>query len=306
MARRSSSKASTEAPDTTTEETAVSTATEEVQPEAAEKPTEAKPINLDAFTASVDAAYDTRDTTTGTVPEGPLAEVTKAYRDLDGVKAKNAGKNLVNERLKARVNELDIVGGKAYMMISEALTAGAGAKAERPPADPTEAFVQRYAAIALGLSLLTIPEGVDEASATTRAQEQVESLRGAAQEYMVWAQAPEDSRGDEPEVVGTVKQAVKLAMGKTAKVGGGGRVGGSHEGPRHSIEEHIRQTFADEEPGTFKSIAEIRNFKSEEYGDTPPSAGAISARLFPQSGKCSLDFVKPDTNEKGNRGAVKL
>lgn len=46
-----------------------------------------------------------------------------------------------------------------------------------------------------------------------------------------------------------------------------------------SIAEHIRQAFAAQEPGTFLTVAQIRNHVSTEYGDTKPSAGAIQAAL---------------------------
>lgn len=297
-------------PEANTEEAAVTAETTEAPAAAAtaatEKPAET-PINLDAFTVSVDAAYGVRDDSTGVVPEAQLAEVTKAYRDLDGVKPKNAAKALVNDRVKDAVNNLDIIAGRAYMLISEALVAGAGAgKSERTPTDPTEAYVQRLVTLALAQSLVTVPEGVDESAATDKANAQLAELAAPAQTYLAWTKADEASRGDEPEVNSTVKAAVKLATGKTAKAGGGSSSSGSSfDGPRRDIGEHIREAFADKAAGDFMTIAEIRNFKSTEYADGQPSAGAISARLFPSSGKVSLDFVTPDTNEKGNRGARK-
>lgn len=312
MARRSNSTpAESNDSNTTPEEAAVTAdaateATTEAAPAAAEKPAEVK-IDLTAYTAAVDAAYNGRDESTGVVGDELLEAVTKAYRDLDGVKPKNAAKALVGERLKDAVNQLDISSGRAYMLIGEANTAGAGgSKGEKAPADPAEAYVQRLVTLALAQSLVTAPEGVDVAAATDKANSTLAELATPAQEYLTWTNADEATRGDEPEVNSTVKAAVKLATGKTAKAGGGSRSGGSSfDGPRRDIGKHIAEAFESHNSGDFLTIAEITNFKSTEYGDSKPSAGAISARLFPSTGKCSLDFVTPNTNEKGNRGAVK-
>jgi hypothetical protein len=302
MARRSkeNENTSTEAPEAT-----------EGNTESTDAPaTEAKvetPINLDAFNTAVGTAFGNRDETTGTVPEADLAAVTSAYRDLDGVKPKNAAKALVGDHLRSAVNELDVIAGKAYMQISEALTAGSGGtKADRPPADPTEALTVRILTLDLARNLVPVPEGADAEKATEQAGQRYSELFDSAGAYLTWSMADEATRGDEPEASSTVKAAVKLALGKSARVGGSGRSGASHDGPRGDIGEHIREAFADKASGDFMSVAEIRNFKSTEYGDRQPSAGAISARLFPTSGKCSLDFVTPSTNEKGNRGATKV
>lgn len=280
--------------------------TTEAAPAAAEKPAEVK-IDLTAYTAAVDAAYEGKDETSGVVNDELLEAVTKAYRDLDGVKPKNQAKTLVGERLKDAVNSLDIVSGRAYMLIGEANTAGAGgAKGEKAPADPAEAYVQRLVTLALAQSLVTAPEGVDTAAAAEKANAQLAELAPKAQEYLAWTVNEAEDKGDEPDVPSTVKAAVKLATGKTAKAGGGRSGGGStFDGPRRDIGKHIAEAFESHNSGDFLTIAEITNFKSAEYGDSKPSAGAISARLFPPTGKCSLDFVTPDTNEKGNRGAKK-
>ena len=87
-----------------------------------------------------------------------------------------------------------------------------------------------------------------------------------------------------------------------------GRSGGStYTGERRDIGQHIVEAFADVESGTFLTVAEIRKHDSSQYtSENPASAGAISARLFPKSGKCTVEGIEPGTNEKGNRGARKL
>jgi hypothetical protein len=58
--------------------------------------------------------------------------------------------------------------------------------------------------------------------------------------------------------------------------------------------------------GTFKTISQIRNEPSSEYPEDPPSAGAISARLFPSSGRDSTVPGIIGTTRDGLRGALKL
>ena len=77
---------------------------------------------------------------------------------------------------------------------------------------------------------------------------------------------------------------------------------------RGDIASHIQSAFEDKRLGDFLTIQEIRNHRSTGYGvDNPtnPSAGAISARLFPTSGSCTVTGVRPAKNETGVRGARK-
>ena len=111
-------------------------------------------IDLSGFTAAVEAAVAEHDTSTGTVPDGLVSSVTTAYRELDGLKAKNAAKKLVNDAMRESMNEMDIQKARAYMVLSDNLTAGAATsspRAEKVPTDPTEAFVQKVGALTLGL-----------------------------------------------------------------------------------------------------------------------------------------------------------
>ena len=133
-----------------------------------------------------------------------------------------------------------------------------------------------------------------------------DQLQPLAAEYLEWVQNTAEDKGDEPEVNPLVKAAVKLSQGKAAKVGG--KSGGStYSGERRDIAAHITEAFADQEVGTFLTVAEIRKFRSNEYGDSPPSAGAISARLFPggDGSKNTVKGTESDTNEKGIKGARK-
>ena len=300
-----------------TEENSVSTVTEEVAPEVTEEATteapavaEAKPeaeIDLSGFQAAVNEAIENHDNATGTVPEQFVGPVTAEYRKLDGLKAKNAAKKVVEEAMREGMASMNIGLARAYMVLSDNLTAGATAKAERVPADPTEALVQRVAGLNLARELVVVPEGVSEGW-EDKVEELLTAARDQASAYQAYLADESEDKGDEPETPGWVKAAVKLAQGKSAKVGGSTSSGPRSEytGERRDIGKHIAEAFEGEASGTFKTVAEIRSFKSAEYGDNPPSAGAISARLFPKTGTCTLDFVTPDTNEKGNKGARKV
>ena len=103
-----------------------------------------------------------------------------------------------------------------------------------------------------------------------------------------------------------VKAAVKASQGKAARVTSA-RSGTPYTGERRDIGKHIQEAFEGRESGTFLTVAEIRKFDSLQYtSESPASAGAISSRLFPQSGgKCSIEGIIPGTNEAGNRGASK-
>lgn len=74
-------------------------------------------------------------------------------------------------------------------------------------------------------------------------------------------------------------------------------------GARRDIGAHIVSAFEGLPEGAFLTVGQIRSHRSEEYGDEFPSAGAISARLFPSSGRCTVPGVEPGENERGVRGA---
>ena len=305
MARRNPSNKPSEATATdnneVTEETNVSTTAE--APASTEEKTEA-PVDLSGFEAAVAAALGEADTSTGTIPPSEVEKVVVEYRTLDGIKAKNKAKAFLNEGMKSAMNESDIVQARSYLQLTESMTAGSTSKTEKAPADPTEAFVQRSATLQLATSLLVPGEGVAE-DHEEKAAALVSESQAAAEQYLAYLQDESEDKGDEPEVSTVVRNAVKLALGKAAKAGSS-RTGGGYTGERRDIGKHIEQAFADHPVGTFLTVAEIRKFVSEEYGQALPSAGAISARLFPQSGKCTIESVEPDTNEKGNKGARKV
>jgi hypothetical protein len=305
------STTTTEAPEATTTEAespeAVEAAVQATDAEVKDAPkaTDAE-VDLTAFNEAVEKALAEKDSATGEIAPAFIDPVNKAYRELDGLKAKNKAKASLNEAMKEAMNKMDIAQARAYLVLSENLTAGGGSKAEKAPADPTEAFVQRYAGLRLALELVgsSVPEGVDEGWAD-KAKALYDSSVEQAKAYSAWVSSDAEDKGEEPEATAVVKAAVKLSQGKAAKVGAARTGGSTFSGERRDIAKHIQQAFESKEEGDFLSVAEIKNFHSDEYGDSSPSAGAISARLFPTSGKCTVEGVTPSTNDKGHKGAVK-
>lgn len=309
-----------------TQEDAVTTATTEAPVETPdttdETPTEAPaesnekapevPIDLSAFEAATDEALVDADETTGALPVVAVEKVKEAYRALDGLKAKNAAKKFINDRISDRMNSGKLEQARSYFQLSEeALVAAAGgSKKESTPADPTEAFTQLVASISLayGLAVGSPPENVG-GDWQTKANDLTEANREAAATYAAWFDGDTETRGDEPEVSPFVKAAVKLSRGKAARAGatrsGGG--GSTFQGERRDIGKHIIEVFSGKEPGTFLKINEIRHTDTSEYKAGEASAGAISARLFPDGDGSKSTMLKvgirPDYKD-GKKGAT--
>lgn len=313
MARRTSStrsnqSASTEAAPTPTESTqedTVSTTTE-ASPEATTESTD-KPVDLDAFKSAVSTAVEGADQSTGEIAPAVLEPVLKEYRSIEGIKGKNLAKAYLAEQMRTAMGTdggtPDIVKARSFLQLQDSMTAGSSGGAPKAPADPTEAYVQADATLRLAVALHTPGEGVAE-DHESKVESLVAESEPKANEYLAWLNSPEDERGDEPEVSTVVKNAVKLAQGKSAKAGGRSGGGSTFTGERRDIGKHIASAFAGVESGTFLTVAEIKKHKSDEYGDSSPSAGAISARLFPKSGKCTVEGITP-SQENGKNGATK-
>lgn len=265
-----------------------------------------KPIDLGAFQEAAQAAVAEADSTTGEIAVAFVEPVVTQYRALDGLKAKNAAKNWLLEQMKSQMNAGSIQGARSYLQLNESMVAGGGSHAPKTPADPTEAYVQAEATLRLAGELHEPTEGVAE-DHEERVVSAVESAREQATAYLAWLKSDAEDKGDEPETNAVAKNAVKLALGKSAKAGGRAGTGTPFTGERRDVGKHILNAFEGVESGTFLTVAQIRATKSEEYGDALPSAGAISARLFPQGDgtKCTVEGITPGQNEKGNKGATK-
>lgn len=268
MARRGASGTSTD----TTENKNVDSTTEEPQvPAEAPEAPEAE-VDLTGFQSAAAAAAEEADTSTGEVPPASIEEVNKAYRELPGLKAKNKARAWLEEQMMSAVQDKNLTGARVFVDLKNGLSAGGGSSAPKAPADPTQAFVQKVAALNLAatLTVSNVPEGVTEGW-EDKVTELLGSLDEDVEKLTSW-----DGEGDQPEVSPVVRQAFKLAAGKAS---GGGRVPG---GPRRDVEKHIQQVFADLPVGTFMTMTEISKARSTEYGDDRPSSGAVSSRLLPK------------------------
>ena len=301
MARR---KNDTESVETTEGGVAVATDTVEVK--------ESKPevvVDLTAFQAAVDAALAASDPDTGTVPEANLAEVQHAYRELPTGKPKSEARKLLNEGMRTSMTDGNIASARAYMSLSDDLSAPAPKAPREPkaPANPTDGFVAKVAGIQLAYTLVTgdVPEGVD-ADWSEKVNAALAEAMPQIDAFKAWSENEDEDKGEAPETGYVARTALKIAAGKApgAKASTGG--GSTYQGERRDVAVHIQSAFENELTGKFLSVAEIRKFKSAEYGDDAPSAGAISARLFPKSGTCTVEGIEPGTNDKGVRGATKL
>lgn len=306
---------------TTTEENTVSAETieavepvetpaEDVATEATDEATVEVEFDLTEFQLRLDEAFASRDETTGEVPTAAVDPVVKAYRAVSGTKGKNAAKKVVTDAMKTAMSDADLPGARAFLSISEQLVAGPAtpkAKAEKAPVDPTEAFVELVTGLRLAAAVAYAhaPEGVNEDWAS-QVEAKLAEETPVAESFYAWFIDEAEDKVEEPEVPAHVSAAVKLALGKSAKVGTARKAAGSSPftGERRNVAKHIEEAFAGLESGTFLSIADIRKFKSAEYGSDAPSPGAISARLFPTSGKVTVEGVVPDT-QGGIKGAVK-
>lgn len=298
MARQNKTKASDKTETKTTEETPV---TEETK-------TEDTPVDLTAFQGAVTEALTEADESTGELPEAAVAKVNEQYRALEGQKPKGAARTFLEEQMLEAVGNLDAVKARSYSDLKAKLTAGGGgSKSEKAPADPTAAYVQQVAALRLAYTLKvdSKPEAVAEGW-EAKVDEVLSETAEQVEAYKAWqtAEVPEgEEKPDAPEVSPVVRQAFKLSTGK-----GGGRVGGGNaSGVRRDTGKHIASAFAEVEVGTFLTIAEIAKHKSAEYGDSTPSQGAISARLFPTTTVEGVEPVeKAAIDGKNPKGARKV
>lgn len=268
--------------------------------EVAEPKTEAAPVDLTAFQEAVNTAVQGKNEADGHLTEEQITPVNEAYRALDGLKAKNQARTWVDDQVRLAIGtEKDLHRAVALVDVKDGLTAAGGAKADRPPADPMEAFVQSLAAhrIAVGLIESNVPEGVDFNAASERVEVLTNEVAEQVDAYVAWVADESEDKGDAPDVNPVVRQAVKLSAGKAS---GGTRTASG--GPRRSVKIHLSQVFADKEPGAFMTVNEIAKAASTEYGTDRPSSGAVSASLFKPKKDGTFDI--PEGIEAVEKGAI--
>lgn len=295
MARRNSeATASTEAEAPTTEPTEAAETTEAPAKEVT-------PVDIESFKGVVTEVLGDADTSTGELSVEALAKTTEAYRELDGLKNKNAARDFIEESMRSAIMEDDGPKAKSFVLIRKSLSAGT-AKKESKPKDPTEAFVSKVAQLVAAQTIVTetVPEGVAEGWVEQVNEMQAKLVDEARSLINV------EEGAEAPEVSADARKVVKLASGKAA----GGASGATYSGPRRNVGVHIANAFAELNSGDFLTVNEIAKKKSDEYGDDEPSSGAISARLFPASGKLNLpEGIVPvpadDSPDGKSRGARK-
>lgn len=265
--------------------------------EATEAPVEVEEVvDLTDFEAAVSEAIATADESTYTVTDAALAGVRQAYTALSGTKARNKAKASLNETLKRGLDNSDLATAQVAMFLTEAGTQAAKApKAPKAPKDPRQPYVDRLAAITLGLYIaqLDAPEGFDVADAIGAATDEANKAFEEAKAVL----ATEDRYTENL----LIRAALKVASGKNVR-----STASAGSGVRRDLGKHITEAFGAVEVGTFLSVAEIRKFNSSEYGEDSPSAGAISNRLQPGSGKpTTIENIKVESRD-GRLGAVKV
>lgn len=303
MARRNNKSDEQNVP-TNEAEPQTAEATEPQTAEVTEPQTAPEPeVDLTDFISAAQAAVSEADGSTGSVPEAEVAKVNDAYRALDGLKAKNKARSWIEEQMIEAINDAkNIQLARSFVELKNGLSAGSSSRAERTPADPTAAFVQRVAAVQLAAQLVSqkVPEGVSE-DWSQQVAALMDEVAPQVEEYRKYVES-DDEDAEQPDVSPVVRQAFKFAAGKAS----GTRVV-SYSGPRRDTEKHIVQVFENLEPGTFLTVNEIAKAKSTEYGDDNPSSGAVSQRLFPKGKPPYNDNGVQALAEEGKpRGAVKL
>lgn len=279
---------------------------------------------VNEFMAATEAAVTDEgvDPSTGTIPAGLVANVTTAYSKIPG-RARKAAKDYLTEKMqdcmtKGVEDRALFMRARSYLDLLKAVQSLVQPKSDiiKTPTNPTEALLQRVVPALLAAHLIIPDEGV-ASDWTDQANAKAGALADQVKTYRQYLIDNKDKVGDEraaePEVDPLVIAAAKMAAGKASTVrkakapkGDGTSTPRVSSGERREVAKHIYEYFADKPVDHWASIAEIAGFDSVEYGSGAdhPSSGAVTARLFPKSGKCTLDGVVPDVRDK--KGARKV
>lgn len=192
--------------------------------------------------------------------------VTDEYDKLDRsskMKAGHAVKTKVFDALDADNFTL----GKTLSGLTKILgTTSTGAA----DADPSEELVNRMAGIFLAYKELS----ASNPSLSERVKAAVEAVAG--------------DKGDETIAAQLSKRLVDTKMGRKPREGGG---------TRHNVGKHIAQVFENLADGTFLSIKQLAEAKSEEYGDDSASVVSITQHLKGNFDQAGLSVVTEGTGD---------
>jgi hypothetical protein len=287
---------------------------DEITTENTEQPADqaAKPkaeVNLSSFTSAVESAITQAGD--GELDDASKGTVVEAYRELEGQGAKNKARKHLRDEVTRYVMANNLSAAKTLSVLNEVLSE-AGSKssstprAAKTPVDPTEAYVQRGAALTIALALHgeNKPEGVKD-NAGELITEAYNAHYGEAARLLAFQQG--DKEGDAPEVADVASDAVRILAGRKTRAASGAASTGAvrtYNGPQRSIAKHIESAFAKVEVGTHLKVADIVNHTSDEYGQDKPSAGAVSSAL--KSANFKVAGVEPDSAETRPFGATKV
>lgn len=247
---------------------------------------------------ATDEGEQGRDVSTGELSEAQTAAITVAYQGLD-LPGKNAAKKAVQDELTSIMMKAptDPSGAdlmwkaRSYSIVLNALQNAAATKAKREtvnrePVDPTPLFVQRATSLYLAVSLIKPPAGVAD-NWSDKMIALAEAVKGDVETYRAWLNSTDAEKGDAPEVNEVVIMAAKVAAGRAvAKPRAAGTKPAGTSTPRdpnsptRNISKHIAEAFRGQAVGTEMTTSAISAFQSVEYGDTRPSPGAITAKMW--------------------------
>lgn len=239
-----------------------------------------------------------------------------AYMALPGAAAKGKAKDFMGDQMKDWIlksaDDASVMPKViAWSVLQTAILERASKKAGTagPALSPVDSFLAKLATVRVANQLVANDQPDDLPSNWKQnLDEMVQVGLREAKLLNEWQDLPEDQReGEEPKLSPYTAHAVKLASGKgPRKPGRPVGATSTYSGIRRDIAKHIEHAFSDKPSGTWLSINEIRSINSPEYGEVSPSGGAISARLYPKSGKNTVDGIVAELDSNGRKGARKL
>lgn len=266
----------------------------QVVTEAAAAPAE-QVINLDPFLAAVEEIFKHANPTNGQIAPENLTPVVEQFRALEGTKAKNAARKYLDDQMKVLMapgDEQNFIKAASIMITVNALKTPKGTKVEKEPkapADPTDAYIDRYLSVWTARNVLLnpneVPEGVAANWGDTAKSRYAEAAQ-AISDYFAYTKSTDENPVPKPDVPAFVEAGFKIAAGKaagkTAKTTGGGAKApktGGYTGPARNVADHINEVFASKPVGTFLKVGEIANSQTSVYGTDKVSPGAVSQRI---------------------------
>lgn len=236
---------------------------------------EAEVTNLNAFWAVVEQIDSATPVYTDSIAEYEKLTRKGKMQASHGVKAKTF----------AALDEDEYAKAKALSGLSKAL---GSSSSTGEATDPTEELVNRMAGFYIAFTTLKAANPTLE-----------EKVAAAVQAATV--QGEPDSEGKTTLTEDAAKTVAALLAAKLvdSKMGRRPRETG---GTRHNVGKHISQIFAELPDGTFLSIKEIANAKSEEYGDDAPAVNTVATHL--NSGKFEQAGLSVDTRGEGDAATL--